>query len=127
MQASKSDPLAYKVLTFANLAANLPVKQLWMEIFKVYSLPTLFVGCWVVFWLQAFGCNGTESCLSKATKMCSLTKGSQLSLAVVAFLVPHRKQYLMQFQCNADAQQTRATLRRLYRTQRLAVKDLSPT
>ena len=49
MQTGKSDPLACKGLTSANLAANLPVRQFWMKLFEVNSLPTLFVGCWVVF------------------------------------------------------------------------------
>ena len=65
MQTGKSDPLACKGLTSANLAANLPVRQFWMKLFEVNSLPTLFVGCWVVFWLQSFSCNGTKSCSSK--------------------------------------------------------------
>ena len=49
MQTGKSDPLACKGLTSANLAANLPVRQFWMNFFEVDSLPMLFVGCWEVF------------------------------------------------------------------------------
>ena len=49
VQPSKFDPLACKGLTSANLAANLPVRQLYMQIFEVNSLPMLSVGCWVVF------------------------------------------------------------------------------
>ncbi len=48
VQPSKADPLACKGLSSANLA-NLPIRQLWMVIFEINNLPTLFVGCWVSF------------------------------------------------------------------------------
>ena len=38
MQTGKSDPLACKGLTSANIAANLPVRQFWMKLSEVNSL-----------------------------------------------------------------------------------------
>jgi len=49
VQLSKPAPLACKGLTSANLAVNLPVRQLWMKMFEGNSMPMLFVGCWMSF------------------------------------------------------------------------------